>query len=344
MANRHGVEASVIVPIYNEEKHIRTCVESLLKQSYPKEQLEILFIDGKSTDRTVEILKEYIDQYEQFQLLINEKKTVPYAMNMGINQANGQYIVRLDGHSEYPSDYISLCIDYLEKTGADNVGGLAIAKSRGFIGKVISIVLSSKFGVGNSSFRTNGEEGYVDTVPFGAFRKDVFTRFGYYDTRLTRNQDIELNHRINKNGGKVYLTPEIRLYYYNRENLRSFMKQSYQNGYWNILTWYICPGSLSLRHFVPFLFVMSFLLFPILYLLTGFVYFQYINLLVVALYLITNLIFSIRASRKSGLENLLILPLVYFLLHFSYGFGSLVSLGKVLSGGIKKKSCGVSHG
>jgi glycosyltransferase involved in cell wall biosynthesis len=344
MANRHGVEASVIIPIYNEEKHIRTCVESLLKQSYPKEQLEILFIDGKSTDRTAEILKEYIDQNKQFRLVINEKRTVPYAMNMGINQANGQYIIRLDGHSEYSSDYISLCIDYLKKTGADNVGGLAIAKSRGFIGKVISIVLSSKFGVGNSSFRTNGEEGYVDTVPFGAFRKDVFTRFGYYDTRLTRNQDIELNHRINKNGGKVYLTPDIKLYYYNRENLRGFMKQSYQNGYWNILTWYLCPGSLSLRHFVPFLFVMSFLLLPILYLLTGFIYFQYINLLVVALYLITNLIFSIQASQKNGLENLLLLPLVYFLLHFSYGFGSLVSLGKVLSGGIKKKSFGVNHG
>jgi GT2 family glycosyltransferase len=258
-------------------------------------------------------------------------------MNIGINNAKGDYIIRLDGHSEYAEDYISKCVEYLEKTDADNVGGLAISKSHGYIGKAISIVLSSKFGVGNSDFRTGGKEGYVDTVPFGAFRKEVFSKYGLYDVRLTRNQDVELNHRIIKNGGKVYLAPSIKLYYYNRDKLSEFIKQSYNNGLWNIITWYLCPGALSVRHFVPFAFVSSLIILPFLFLITGVELFKWLFLMDIFIYFTANAIFTLMSAIKKGIKYLPILPFVFFLLHVSYGIGSLIGLIKVLNKNFREK-------
>ncbi len=215
------VIVSVVMPIYNEEKYIKGCVESLLTQDYPQNQMEWIFVDGGSTDRTKELLAEYQEQYaDLIRVFDNPRKTVPFAMNIGIAQSKGKYIVRLDAHAEYDKDYVSKCVYYLDTTDADNVGGVAETKSRGEIGQSIALMLSSKFGVGNSQFRTNGESGYVDTVPFGAFRREVFTKYGGYDERLTRNQDNEMNFRIRKNGGKIYLSRDIRLAYYCRDSIK----------------------------------------------------------------------------------------------------------------------------
>jgi glycosyltransferase involved in cell wall biosynthesis len=330
MKNDSKIVVSVIIPVYNEEKYINQCIQSLLKQDYPKEKAEFIFVDGNSTDKTVEILNDYIKKFPIINLLHNEKRTVPYSMNIGIDNAKGDYIVRIDGHSEYADDYISKCIEYLDKTGADNVGGHAISKSRGYIGNAISIVLSSKFGVGNSDFRTGGKEGYVDTVPFGAFRREIFSKYGLYDIRLTRNQDIELNHRIIKNGGKIFLTPSIKLFYYNREELPEFIKQSYLNGYWNIITWHISPGSLSFRHFVPFAFILSLILLPIFIIFINIELFKWILLIDIYLYITINVIFSIKETIIRNIKYLAVLPFIFCLLHCSYGLGSLIGFKRVI--------------
>ena len=160
---------SVVMPVYNEEKYIENCIDSLLLQDYPQECMEWIFVDGMSTDRTRELIGAYIEKYPKLiKLLSNPNKTVPYAMNIGIKEARGKYIIRLDAHADYNKDYISKCVYYLNTTDADNVGGVAETKSKGFVGNAIAKMLSSRFGVGNSEFRTNGESGYVDTVPFGA--------------------------------------------------------------------------------------------------------------------------------------------------------------------------------
>ena len=180
---------SVVMPLYNEERYIEQCIDSLLLQDYPKENMEWIFVDGCSKDRTVELLKQYQGQYPSLiKIFDNPNKIVPCAMNIGIAASQGKYIVRLDAHADYATNYISKCVDYLENTDAENVGGVAITKSSGFVGNAIAKMLSSKFGVGNSQFRTNGESGYVDTVPFGAFKREVFTKYGGYDERLVRNQ------------------------------------------------------------------------------------------------------------------------------------------------------------
>lgn len=151
-----NIIASVFVPIRNEEKYIEKCIKSILRQDYPIKKIEVIFVDGMSDDKTQEIVKRYVEEYPKTIYLIeNPNKTVPYAMNIGIKNSIGKYILRLNAHSEYADDYISKCITTLEDTDADNVGGLAITKGRGFIGEAFARVISSKFGVGNSGFCTN---------------------------------------------------------------------------------------------------------------------------------------------------------------------------------------------
>ena len=213
---------SVVMPIYNEAKFIDKCVKSLLQQDYALELMEWIFVDGNSTDGTVKRLEKYSEKYPDLIVIKeNPHKTVPYAMNIGIATAKGKYIVRLDAHADYKADYISKCVHYLDTIDADNVGGVAETKASGFTGSCIAKMLSSRFGVGNSEFRTKGKCGYVDTVPFGAFRRDVFSKYGGYDERLVRNQDNEMNYRIRKNGGKIYLADDIEV---NEKSFKSFRK------------------------------------------------------------------------------------------------------------------------
>lgn len=319
---------SVIVPIYNEERYIDDCVLSMLSQDYPKESMEWFFVDGMSTDGTLSILSRYQQQYpELVHILKNEHKTVPYAMNLAIEKAAGEYIIRLDAHAEYAVDYFSKCIKVLEETGADNAGGVMETKSKTKTGAVIAKMLSSKFGVGDSQFRTNGKDGYVDTVPFGAFRKDVFEKIGKYDVRLTRNQDSELNYRIIHNGGKIYLSHEIRLAYYCRDTVAGIMKMAMTNGKWNIITSKYCPGSMRPRHFVPCLFALSLVGMP---LISAFLpVFWYLFALEMGLYFLLDIVFSLKSAKK--VDEFLFLLVLFPLFHISYGLGSIIGIGKVLT-------------
>ncbi|MDK2828112.1 MAG: hypothetical protein PWP67_912 [Clostridium butyricum] len=319
-----GIIVSVIVPIRNEEKFIDKCVQSILNQDYSLENIEVIFVDGLSQDKTRETITRYVQQYPKLiKLFDNPYKTVPYAMNIGIRNSKGKYIIRLDAHSEYSEDYISKCISTIEETNADNVGGLAITKGHGYIGECFSKVLSSRFGVGNSRFRTNASSGYVDTVPFGTFKRETFVRYGLYDERLTRNQDYELNYRIRRNGGKIYLNSDIKLTYYCRNTIPGILKQSFENGKWNVITSKLCPGSMSTRHFIPLLFVLSIIVFALLaFFIPNFA--AWLLILELGLYFILDIVFSLKMASKTNQIPMLIILFPIF--HISYGFGSLVGL------------------
>ena len=319
---------SVVMPVYNEEKYIKNCIESLLLQDYPKNLMEWIFVDGMSSDNTVELIKKYKEKFpEMIKIMANPNKTVPYAMNIGIKEAKGKFIVRLDAHADYSKDYISKCVYYLETTDADNVGGVAETKSKGFVGNAIAKMLSSRFGVGNSDFRTNGESGYVDTVPFGAFRKEVFEKWGGYDERLTRNQDNEMNYRIRKNGGKVYLSSDIKLSYYCRDSIKGISNMALKNGMWNVITMKLCPGSMGLRHFIPLMFLLSIIVLPIL---SIFVHsFALLFAIEMCLYLLLDCYFS--AKQADGIKEFLLLLILFPIFHITYGAGSLKGLLKLFS-------------
>jgi len=322
------IPVSIICPTYNEEKYIVKCIESLIAQDIAKDEIELLFIDGGSTDLTLKLIKEFQHKHKFIKLLNNSDKTVPYAMNIGIEQSVGDILIRIDAHSYYPENYISTLVSKLIEMKADNVGAICKTDVLNKNSKTIAIkeVLSNPFGVGNSLFRLGVSEiTEVDTVPFGCYRKEVFTKYGLYNTKLVRNQDIELNKRIKRGGGKIYLIPDTYCVYYAREKYREIIKNNYLNGKWNILTIYITKtfNSLSVRHFVPMFFLLS-LLIPLLAVGINF-QFLYLAILSMTLYLglIIVISFKIFMNKKINFGYLLI---TFMLLHMSYGFGSLIGI------------------
>lgn len=322
---------SVICPIYNEEKYIAKCIDSILAQDYPREELEVIFADGMSTDRTREIVAEYTAKYPFIKLIDNPKRIVPPALNAAIAASHGDIIMRLDAHASYQPNYFSAIAAALDRYGADNAGSVCKTDVLNKTTKALAIreVLSHPLGVGNSAFRT-GIDGVreVDTVPFGCWRRSVFTRFGKYDERLVRNQDIELNKRIKAGGGKIVIIPDTYCTYYARETFSKLAKNNYGNGKWNILTVYYTHQlkSLSLRHFIPLIFVLSLLLPAI----AGFFWHPLWWLGVVSLvaYSLAVSLISTKIAIKKHL-NFIYLIASFFVLHLSYGWGSLMGLLKL---------------
>lgn len=323
-------EVSVIIPCFNEEKFIARLIEGLLEQDLPREEHELIFVDGMSNDRTREILRSYTERYDHIRLLDNEAQHVPQAMNKGITEAKGRIIVRLDAHADYPKNYLSYLVGKLKETGADNVGvpWKTRTLSSNPKARAIQKVLAHPLGVGNSHFRVGVNEAQeVDTVPFGCYWKETLQKVGGYNNALHRNQDIELNKRLLRQGGRILLLPDISLTYYARENYKELARNNYRNGLWNIRTIYITrdSGSLSLRHFIPLIFVLSLILPTIAAFfipLAGL-----LPLLILGIYTLAILIVSIRTKDEhSSLTHMI---LSFFTLHFSYGIGSLVGLLRI---------------
>ena len=323
---------SVIVPIYNEEKYIAKCIDSILEQDFPKDELEIILADGMSQDCTREIVAKYTAKYPFISLIDNPKRIAPWAMNLAVKEAKGDVIMRLDAHAIYEKNYFSALVRALKVYDADNVGAVCRTDVLNKTPKTLAIreVLSNKFGVGNSTFRT-GISGVqeVETVPFGCWKREVFEKYGMYDVRLVRNQDIELNKRIIRGGGRIVIVPDTYCTYFARENYHELAKNNYGNGKWNILTVYYTKEmrSLSVRHFVPLAFVLS-LIVPIL---VGVFWWPTLCVSVLALCVYLLALGSVSAKLAVSKRLSFFYLLARFsVLHISYGWGSLVGILKLL--------------
>ncbi|MCI8810774.1 MAG: glycosyltransferase family 2 protein [Oscillibacter sp.] len=324
MAAAERKTASLILPILNEERYIENCVRSLLEQDYPREELEILLVDGMSSDGTMEILRRLESEFPNtVRVLENPKRIQASAMNVGADAACGEYLLRIDAHVEYPLCYVSTCIRLIEETGASNTGCACRTEARTKTGKIIAKLLTSSFAVGGSRFRVGAESGYVDTVPFGTFRKSYYQELGGFDERLARSEDNEINYRIRKRGGKIYMTSDIQVTYYCRETVGALAKQAAANGKWTILSARLCPGSMSLKYFVPFLFDLSLIAMPPLSFLHPLFAFAFAAEL--ALYLTLALLSA--ARKANGLRELLFLTALFPIFHIAYGLGSFAGLG-----------------
>ncbi len=319
---------SVIAPCRNEVGFIRLAIKSILDNDYPADRIEILVMDGMSTDGTRQIVKEISEQNPCVKLVDNPHRIVPAAMNIGVREATGEFIVRIDCHSRFPADYIGKCIEVSLRTGAANVGGYCqtLAGADTAVARGIMLATSSPFGVGNSTFRVSGGvQKEVDTVPFGTFRKSLFAEVGPYDERLVRNQDIELNSRIRESGGKIVISPEIQLSYVNRATLRGIWQQSFNNGLWNPYTVWLTGGSLHLRHFIPLAFVCGIVALSVGALFRGGV-FGIVFLGYLALYSICAFVAARKQEPKKNLSNTPLVMIAFISLHLSYGLGSLWGL------------------
>ena len=287
---------SVIIPTFNEEKYISSLLENILQQDYPGDRLEVFIIDGLSNDRTPEIIEDYHKRHPSIQMLLNEKRFVSFALNLGIKKSHGDVIIRMDAHSEYPVDYISKLVRYLFELKADNVGGTWITKPADDSAKAnsIAIAVSSVFGVGDAQYRLGvNKVRKVDTVPFGCFRRSLFDKIGLFDEELLRNQDDEFNARITENGGSIYLVPDVPIIYYARRDISSLLKMFYQYSFFKPLVNRKLKKPATIRQFVPPLFVLFLLLGWMTVFISPDLFFIFIG--GIGLYLLFNIVFTVKS-------------------------------------------------
>lgn len=320
---------SVIIPCRNEAAHIRRVLESVLRCEHPRDRMEVLFVDGASTDGTREILEQAARSHAFIRILDNARMIAPVAMNLGIRQARGEVIVRMDAHCDFPPDYVTRCVRLLEQTGAGCVGGVDdnIPNGDSPWAQAVAVVTAKSFGIGNS-YKTRETFHFSDTVALGAFPRRVLEQVGGFDERLTRNQDNELNARLAKNGFKVALDPSIRIRYWNQATLRGLARQGYFTGMWNVYTLMLHPYTWQLRRFVPAAFVLY--LAALAGLAAAAPRLALPAALPLALYAALVLVFSFSSGGQGGGAARVAATIVSY--HLSYGAGTHCGLLNLLTG------------
>ena len=317
---------SIIIPTHNEVRNIKKAIQSCLNQKrIDTNQVEIIIADGNSTDGTQEVVKSMMIG-NQIKLILNQFKYMPHGFNMGLTIASGKYIMVMSGHSILEKDYISNALNSIIKYDVECVSGSMDTIQENYIGKIIGISQSTFFGVGNSTFRINKDEGkYVDTGVFGFYKSKVFLQIGGMDEELIKNQDDEFNFRLIQNGGKIWFDPSIKSKYFSRSTFFKLFKQYFYYGFYKVRVFQKRRGVGSIRQLIPAFFVITLLVSILLKVLTNnSAYF----ILFFGVYIFMNFIFS-SISIKDRNENYLSIPflqLSYFILHFSYGSGFVLGL------------------
>jgi succinoglycan biosynthesis protein ExoA len=330
MTNNALPIVTIIMPIRNEVGFIGRSLSAVVSQDYPADHMEILVADGQSGDGTSEIVGGLVRQHQnhRIHLLNNPKRIFSTGFNIGVSRAQGEVIVMLGGHTEIAPDYIKVCVEHLVgRPDIACVGGFVETIAERHSGQTIALAMRSFFGVGGAAFRTQSSRlAEVDTVAFGAYRRSVFQKHGLLDEEMVRNQDDEFNYRLRERGGRILLVPDIHVRYYSRSSPRSLWSQYFQYGYWKVRVLQKHPCQMQLRQFVPPIFLASLLIAGFLALF--FPFGRVLLVLVACSYLLANLVASIWIGARSGWEHLLLSPLVYAILHISYGSGFLVGLVK----------------
>lgn len=322
---------SIIIPCYNEEKYISALLRNLEVQDYSQDLLEIIFADGRSEDRTREIIEAYAKVHPHVFLVDNPHRYVPQALNAAIRASKGSVIVRLDAHAVYPSNYISTLVERLELHGADNVGAVWDSQPGNDSDEALAIVLATSHpvGIGNASYRLGaGEDMRVDTVPYGCFRRELFDRIGYFDEDLVRNQDDEFNGRILRNGGSIWLIPELKIRYFARESRKKLAKMFYQYGLFKPLVNQKLGSAATMRQFAPPLLVLG-LTMPLLAaaIIPAFIW---LWLAAVSFYFFLICLAAVQACGKERMRLFPHVLLTFPYIHFSYGFGYIFGIWKFM--------------
>src|SRR5689334_19534065 len=246
---------TIAMPSFNEEHYIEACIASVKAQDYPAELIEILVADGRSTDRTREILARLSAADPRIRMIDNPARLQAAGLGLLVKEATGDIIVRMDVHAEYAPDYVRRCVEVLERTGADNVGGAQRAKAKTPFQHALCAALTSPLGVGGARYRSSEAEGFVDTVFLGAFRRRVFETVGLWDPGAITNEDAELNQRILDSGGQIYLSKDIVVHYFPRDSLRTLAKQYFRYGRGRARTLLKLGAFPTLRPLLPFFLV-----------------------------------------------------------------------------------------
>lgn len=317
------IKVSVVIPARNEEKFIHALLDSVLANDYPQKDLEILIVDGMSTDRTREIVREYGKRYPFIRLLENPRCIIPAALNVGIKDARGEIIVRMDAHTTYAPDYIRLAVHALETTGAAMIGGIQRPTGSTLTTQAIAAATSSPFGMGNSYYHYGNEMRWVeDSVYLGTWYRRTLMQLGGFNETWLINEDSELNERLRASGGRILLCPNLGSSYQVRGSFPALGRQFFRYGFWRARTLANYPASLGWRHLVPPAFVVGLMLslaiarqsLPL-------------ALLVPCAYVLANIFLSAMIVLRQG-SNRALAPLAFATVHLSWGTGFLLGLGR----------------
>lgn len=326
---------AVVIPTLNEECFIERCLDSVMQQTYPFDNMDVMVIDGGSKDRTREIVDRISKRHPNLRLIHNPGKIQSIAFNVGVRESTAPYIVRLDAHAIYSNIYIEKCLD-IYSASADssgfpsgligNVGGvwMILPQYPGLVAETSAILNQVKFGIGGAAFRVGAKAGFVDTVPFGCFPRKVIEKIGGMREDLARGEDNEFNSRLHKAGYKVYLDPEIVCTYFARDTIMGNVKQMYANGLSIGKLLHIDRQAVGFRHLVPLIFVVTLLCSILL----GYIWISafWLFILVLGIYLLANVVATFFACSKFGWKYVIVLPLLFFMVHISYGLGTMIGI------------------
>jgi succinoglycan biosynthesis protein ExoA len=317
---------AIVIPCRNEAGCIAEVLDSVLAQDLAGIDWEVIVADGMSDDGTREILDLYRAREPRIRVIDNPARAVPAGLNAAIRGARGEIILRMDAHTSYAPDYVRNCLRTLRATGAENVGGPARTKPRGFWGRAIAAAYHSPVACGGAKFHDATYEGWADTVPYGCWRKATLLEIGLFDETLVRNQDDELNLRLSRAGGRIWQSPSIVSWYQPRASLRRLFQQYFQYGFWKVAVIRKHRIPASWRHLIPATFVAAAALLPLaaLALRSQFVLAAWMAML--ATYFLAILAASVQCARRYGWTLLPVLPVVFAAYHFSYGAGFLAGL------------------
>ncbi len=320
---------SIIIPCRNEERTIGLVLDALDRQTYPRARTEILVCDGYSADDTRGLVRGFIASHPDIsiRLIDNPGLTAPSALNAGVRASRGEIILRMDAHAVPDPKYVEESVRALSETGYESVGGMWDVQpgKKGIVARAIAVAAGSGFAAGGVRYRVGGKAGEVDTVPFGAFRREVFDRVGFFNEQVPVNEDYEFFFRIRAAGGKIYFSPEIRSQYFARADLRSLAEQYFLYGRQKAAMLSFHPRSLRMRQLIPAVFVLS-LAVPAL----GSILSPPLAILLaaeIAVYIVACAGFSFgEAFRRKNPPLAAVLPLVFACIHFFWGIGFWIGL------------------
>jgi glycosyltransferase involved in cell wall biosynthesis len=308
---------TVIMPIRNEAAFITRSLGAVLNQTYPRHLTEIVIADGMSDDGTPDIIRAVPGAHDVI-IVPNPQRRQAAGLNLAIQRASGEVIVRVDGHTVIAEDYIAQCVAALIESGAQNVGGPMHPVGVTPMGRAIAAAGKSAFAV-PTAFHVSERAQFTDTVYLGAWWKTTFDQIGLFDETAPPNEDYDLNYRIRAAGGKVYLTPRIQSVYYGRQTLPALVRQYFNYGIGKVKTLRRHPASLRLRHLVAPAFVAALIVGAVGALLHPLLAVGWLAML--GLYAAANLFFSARAARGAEAGVLIRLPIVFFAIHLAWGAG-----------------------
>lgn len=327
---------SIVVPCYNEQSTIRSLLEALLEQTYPRAEMEVIVADGISQDGTREVIATFQKEFPDLcvRVVENAKRFIPSGANRAIEAARGEILIRLDGHSMPYPDYIQNSVKAHDEGRGDNVGGVWEIRPGAdtWIAKSIAVAAAHPLGVGDALYRHAKQAAEVDTVPFGSFRRSLIERVGFFDESLLSNEDYEFNARVRKSGGKIWLDPSIRSIYFARPSLRELIRQYWRYGFWKWRMLRRYPDTLRWRQALPPIFVLSLIslalvsvFLPLAGLLLAIELVLYFSILILA-----GLYLAIQQRKAYLIAGL---PLAITAMHVAWGSGFVWS---ILSSGFQK--------